>query len=67
MRRIMIETRSPWLHRGYMVVGAGRDGWTRLRYEAASIDDPAKAENRREEILKRDQGAAWIGITEVRR
>ncbi len=66
MRRILIDTRQPWLHRGYMVVGLGEDYSTKVRLECRTIDDPAKAEARKTEIIGRDSDIITIDISEVR-
>ncbi len=65
MRRILIQTEQPWLHRGFMVVG-GADGVTKLRYECGTIDDEKDAADRQDEIEVRDGGLHEIEISEVR-
>jgi len=74
MRRILIETRRPWLCPGYMVVGPvpvakdyswSPDSTTILRLECKTIDDPAAAKDRKAEIIQRD-GIVSVEISEVR-
>ena len=67
MRVITIETRRPWLHPGYAVVGDGPYGRTRLRFDHRFIDDPAKAADHEAAIQRRDPNLEMIGVSEVRR
>ncbi len=68
MRRILIETRAPYHHRGFMIVGGGAEGggWTWLRHEAATIDSPEGREARMREIQDRDPDLMILEISEVR-